>query len=52
MLKGEANFWWESTEAREENIVIPWYHFKELFFELKQGNMSLAEYELRCASSK
>lgn len=61
MLKGEANFWWETIEAREENKSLEWNRFKELFLEkyfppclesqmdinfleLKQGDMSIAEY--------
>lgn len=61
-LKNEANYWWESTKALEEQEVVPWDRFTELFldkycprymrnqmelrfFELKQGNMSVAEYE-------
>lgn len=62
MLKGEASFWWESVEARENNVS--WARFKELFFqkyfprsletnmeikflELKQGEMTVAEYEAK-----
>lgn len=61
MLKGEANFWWETIEAREENKNLELNRFKELFLEkyippclesqmeinfleLKQGDMSIAEY--------
>ncbi|KAL8125530.1 hypothetical protein AgCh_012993 [Apium graveolens] len=64
MLKGEANFWWESVEQREDAVVIQWSRFKELFLEkyfpkclenkleikfleLKQGDMSVADYEAK-----
>ena len=64
MLKGEANFWWESVEQREDAVVIQWSRFKELFLEkyfpkclenkmeikfleLKQGDMSVTEYEAK-----
>lgn len=63
MLKGEANFWWESKETREEQVVT-WDRFKDLFFEkyfpqtmknkmemqfleLKQGDMSVEQYEAK-----
>ena len=62
MLKGEANYWWEATKALEEEELVTWDRFKQLFleqyfprymkaqmelkfFELKQNNMSVAEYE-------
>ncbi|XP_074347186.1 uncharacterized protein LOC141686019 [Apium graveolens] len=64
MLKGEANFWWESVEQREDAVVIQWSRFKELFLEkyfpkclenkmeikfleLKQGDISVADYEAK-----
>ena len=64
LLKGEANYWWESKKALEGEEVIAWDRFKELFLEkhfpryvknqmqikfleLKQGNMSVAEYEAK-----
>lgn len=31
MFKEEANFWWETIEAREQNLELPWNQFKELF---------------------
>ena len=32
-LKGEANYWWESTKGRVETEIVPWDRFKVLFFE-------------------
>lgn len=63
LLKGEANYWWESAKALAEAAgEITWEEFKRIFlekyyprymrtqmelkfFELKQENMSVAEYE-------
>ncbi|XP_074342212.1 uncharacterized protein LOC141679674 [Apium graveolens] len=32
-LKGEANYWWESTRALEKEGPVPWTRFTELFLE-------------------
>ncbi|KAL8155372.1 hypothetical protein AgCh_000671 [Apium graveolens] len=32
-LKGEANYWWESTRALEGGVFITWERFTELFME-------------------
>lgn len=64
LLKGEANYWWESKRDFEGAGIVTWERFKELFLEkyfpdymqgqmeikfleLKQGNMTVAEYEAR-----
>lgn len=63
-LKNEASYWWESTKALEEQGMVLWDRFTELFldkycprymqnqmelkfFELKQGNMTVSEYEMK-----
>ncbi|XP_074355924.1 uncharacterized protein LOC141695587 [Apium graveolens] len=40
-LKGEANYWWESTRALEEEET----QMELKFFELKQEGMTVGEYE-------
>ena len=64
MLKGEANFWWESKKNLEGEGIITWERFSKLFLdkyfpkymegqmelkflELKQNNLSVAEYEAK-----
>ena len=64
LLKGEANFWWESKKNLEGEGVITWERFSKLFLdkyfpkymegqmelkflELKQNNLSVAEYEAK-----
>ena len=64
MLKGEANFWWESKKNLEGDGVVTWEIFSKLFLdkyfhkymenqmelkflELKQNNLSVAEYEAK-----
>ena len=64
MLKGEANFWWESKKNLEGEGIVTWERFSKLFLdkyfpkymeaqmelkflELKQNNLSVAEYEAR-----
>ncbi|XP_074374172.1 uncharacterized protein LOC141714557 [Apium graveolens] len=37
-LKGETNYWWESRKALKDEDTIK-------FLDLKQGNMSVAEYK-------
>lgn len=32
-LKGESNYWWQSTKALENTEVITWARFTELFLE-------------------
>ncbi|XP_074346980.1 uncharacterized protein LOC141685793 [Apium graveolens] len=32
-LKNKANYWWESTRALEEEGLVPWTRFTELFLE-------------------
>ncbi|KAL8155318.1 hypothetical protein AgCh_000627 [Apium graveolens] len=33
MLKGEANYWWESKRNLETDVVIPWDRFTRLFLD-------------------
>ncbi|KAL8155364.1 hypothetical protein AgCh_000664 [Apium graveolens] len=33
MLKGEANYWWESKRNLETDAVIPWDRFTQLFLD-------------------
>lgn len=33
LMKGEANYWWETNQARAGTEVVLWTRFKELFFE-------------------
>ena len=33
MMKGKANFWWETNQNRAGEGILPWVRFKELFFE-------------------
>ncbi|KAL8099661.1 hypothetical protein AgCh_032064 [Apium graveolens] len=63
-LKREANYWWESKKALEEEGVVTWDRFTDLFLEkyfprfmknqmeikfleLKQDNLSVADYETK-----
>ncbi|XP_074373727.1 uncharacterized protein LOC141714085 [Apium graveolens] len=63
-LKGEVNYWWESRKTLEDEDVMTWDRFTELFLEkyfprymknqmeiqfleLKQGNISVTEYEAK-----
>ncbi|XP_017227835.1 uncharacterized protein LOC108203426 [Daucus carota subsp. sativus] len=58
MFRVEANYWWEAKRGMEGTTTIPWDRFTHLllekyypkhleikFLELKQGNMTVAEYE-------
>ena len=64
LLKGEANYWWESKKNLETTAIITWTRFTTLFLEkyfpvfmeaqmerkfleLKQDNMTVAEYEAK-----
>ncbi|KAK1401715.1 hypothetical protein POM88_001320 [Heracleum sosnowskyi] len=64
LLKGEANYWWESKRNLETDAIITWARFSTLFLEkyfpvfmeaqmerkfleLKQDNMTVAEYEAK-----
>ncbi|XP_074351549.1 uncharacterized protein LOC141690670 [Apium graveolens] len=47
-LKDEANYWWESARALEEEEVITWDRFKKIFLGKcfpKQEGMTVGEYE-------
>ncbi|XP_074356039.1 uncharacterized protein LOC141695711 [Apium graveolens] len=51
-LKGEANYWWESARALEEDEVITWGRFKKIFLEkyltrYMQTQMELKFFELK-----
>ena len=52
MLKGEANFWWESKKNLEEEGVVTWERFSKLFLDkyfpkYMEGQMELKFLKLR-----
>lgn len=52
MMKGEANFWWETIQNRVEEGVVAWERFKELYFEIffppsMQSRMEMQFLELK-----
>ncbi|XP_074351540.1 uncharacterized protein LOC141690659 [Apium graveolens] len=51
-LKAEANYWWESARALEEEEVISWDRFKKIFLDkhfprYMQTQMELKFFELK-----